>query len=101
MQVEAGRPDAADDYVDGLTCGRFEDLLHGCWIANVAVNDGEVAGLQLGADAFGCERGGEFGGRPSEGGAGVLVFEGESETVACAVTCCAEEGKGSGLGHCC
>jgi hypothetical protein len=29
-----------------------------------------------------------------------LVFEGEGETVACAVSCCAEEGEGLGLGHC-
>lgn len=100
MQVEAGGPDAADDHVDGLAAGCFEDLLHGRWVADVAVDDCEVAGLQFGADAFGCEGGGEFGGRAGEGGAGVLVFEGEGETVACAVACCAEEREGFGLGHC-
>ena len=100
MQVEAGGPDAADYHVDGLADGCFEDLCHGRWVANVAVDDCEVAGLQFGADALGCEGGGEFGGRAGEGGAGVLVFEREGETVACAIACCAEEGEGLGLGHC-
>jgi hypothetical protein len=29
-----------------------------------------------------------------------LIFEGESEAVACAVAGCAEEGEGFGRGHC-
>lgn len=98
-EVEAGGPDTADYHVDGAAGGCFEDLLHGCWVADVTVDDGEVPGLKLGADAFGCEGGGEFGGGAGEGGAGVVVFEGEGEAVACAVAGCAEEGEGFGRGH--
>lgn len=63
------------------------------------MDDGEVAGLELRAHAFGCEGGGKFGRRAGEGGANVLVFEGEGEAVACAVAGCAEEGEGFGWGH--
>lgn len=98
-EVEAGGPDAADYHVDGAAGGGLEDLCNGCWVAYVAVDDGEVPGLEFRADAFGCEGGGEFGGGAGEGGAGVVVFEGEGEAVACAVACCAEEGEGFGSGH--
>ena len=60
MEVETGWTDAADDHIDGSTGRCCESLFYDCWVADVAVDDCEVAGLQLCADAFGCEGGGEL-----------------------------------------
>lgn len=51
-------------------------------------------------DAFGLEGGGEFCWVAGKGGAGVGVFEGGGEAVACAVAGGAEEGDRFWRGHC-
>lgn len=100
MQFEGRRADAADDCGNDLAVWEGEGAFYCVGRADVALDNCEVAGLLVEADAFGCEGGGEFGGCAREGCAGVVVLEGEGEAVACAVACCAEKGEGFGLGHC-